>query len=254
MEFQDKVILITGASSGIGATTAIYFSRQSAKLALVGRKENKLKSISLYCQKAAGIEPLIIVADVTEDLDVERIVKETIDHYGRMDVLINNVGIIAMGGLKNSTMEDYDKVMSTNMRSVYYLTMLSTPHLIESKGCVVNVSSIASSMPSTMAIAYNVSKAAIDHFTKCAALELGPDGVRVNSVNPGFVKTNLLKNLGLSEDQLDLLSKNMVGRCPLKKTIEAEEVANLISFLASDKAKSITGCNYAIDAGRLLSS
>ncbi|XP_068619708.1 uncharacterized oxidoreductase TM_0325-like [Battus philenor] len=254
MEFQDKVIIITGASSGIGAATAIYLSKQSAKLALVGRKANNLKAISLYCQKYKGIQPLIIEADVTEDSDVERIVKETIDHFGRLDVLINNAGIIVMGGLKNSNMEAYDKVMSTNMRAVYHLTMVATPHLVESKGCIVNVSSVASTIPSSVATAYHISKAALDHFTKCAALELAPDGVRVNSVNPGFVKTNLFKNVGLTEDQLSLLAQNMMGKNPMKKVIEGEEVAVLIAFLASDKAKSITGSNYTIDAGRLLNS
>ncbi|XP_014366894.2 uncharacterized oxidoreductase TM_0325 [Papilio machaon] len=254
MEFQDKVVLITGASSGIGAATAIYFSKQSAKLALVGRKENNLKAIGVYCLKAKGIRPLTITADLTVEADVERIVKETIDHFGRLDVLINNAGIVLMGGLKNSKMEIYDKVMATNMRSVYHLTMVATPHLIESKGCVVNVSSVSSSMPSAMSTAYNISKAALDHFTKCAALELAPDGVRVNSVNPGFVKTNLYKNVGLNEDQLNLVAQNMVGKNPMKKAIEGEEVSVLIAFLASDKAKSITGCNYTIDAGRLLNS
>lgn len=254
MEFQDKVVIITGASSGIGAATAIYLSKQSAKMALVGRKANNLKAIAMYCEKAKGIQPLTIVADLTEDSDVERVVKETIDHFGRLDILVNNAGIVVMGGLKNSNMETYDKVMATNMRSVYHLTMVATPHLIESKGCIVNVSSIASHMPSTTATAYHISKAAIDHFTKCAALELAPDGVRVNSVNPGFVKTNLLKNVGLNQDQLDLLSQNMVGRTPMKKIIESEDIAALIAFLASDKAKSITGCNYTIDAGRLLNS
>lgn len=252
MDFNDKVVLITGASSGIGAATAIYFSKQLAKLVLVGRNENNLKRIGMYCEKSNGIKPLCITADVTEDLDVERVIKETVDNYGKLDVLINNAGIIGMGGLKNSNMEIYDKVMSTNMRSVYHLTMLATPHLVESKGCIVNVSCIASTKPSTMALAYNISKAALDHFTKCVALELASDGVRVNSINPGFVKTNLLKGIGLTEDQLELFVKNVVGNMPLKKPVEGDEVASLIAFLASDKAKSITGSNYTIDGGILL--
>lgn len=252
MDFNNKVILITGASSGIGAATAIYLSKLSAKLVLVGRKEANLNRIALYCEKSKGIKPLAILADVTDDVDAERIINETLEHFGNLDVLINNAGIIGMGGIKNSTMEIYDKVMSTNMRAVYQLSMLATPHLIKTKGCIVNISCISSTKPSTMALAYNISKAALDHFTKCVALELAADGVRVNSVNPGFVKTNLLKSIGLTDDQLELFVKNVVGNMPLKKQVEGDEIASLIAYLASDKANSITGSSYVLDGGSLL--
>ncbi|XP_045779222.1 3-oxoacyl-[acyl-carrier-protein] reductase FabG-like [Maniola jurtina] len=253
MDFNDKVVLITGASSGIGAATAIHFSKLSASLALVGRKENNLKRIALYCEKAKGIKPLIIVADVTDDSSLGRIVNETIDHFTKIDVLINNAGIIAVGGLKSSDIDTYDKIMAVNMRAVFQLTKLFTPHLIDSKGCIVNVSSILSTKVSTQSLAYSLSKAALDQFTRCVALELAPDGVRVNSVNPSYVKTNLLKDIGLTEDQLDMYTQNCISKTPLKKLVEGDEVASFIAFLASDKAKSITGTCAAIDAGKSLS-
>ncbi|XP_041982610.1 3-oxoacyl-[acyl-carrier-protein] reductase FabG-like [Aricia agestis] len=252
MDFSEKVVLITGAGSGIGAATAIHFSKLSAKLVLVDKKGDNLKRIALYCERAKSIKPLTIVADLTEDLDVERIVKETIEQTDKLDVLVNNAGIIAMGGIKKTDMESFDKVISTNVRSVYHLTMLCVPHLVNSKGCVINVSSISSSKPNTMSLAYNMSKAALDQFTKCTALELAADGVRVNSVNVGFVKTNLFKDTGLTEDQLDMFCKNNACGTPLKRIVEGEEVANLISFLASDIAKSITGSCYVIDGGKSL--
>ncbi|XP_052744285.1 3-oxoacyl-[acyl-carrier-protein] reductase FabG-like [Bicyclus anynana] len=253
MDFNDKVVLITGASSGMGAATAIHFSKLSASLALVGRKENNLKRIALYCEKAKGIKPLSIVADVTDDTALERIVQETIDYFGKIDVLINNAGMIAMGGLKTSDVDTYDKIMAVNMRAVFQLTKLFTPHLIESKGCIVNVSSILGSKVTTQCLSYSLSKAALDQFTKCVALELAADGVRVNSVNPSYVKTNLLKDIGLTEDQLELYTQNFVSKTPLKRLVEGDEVASLISFLASDRAKSITGTCNAIDAGKSLS-
>lgn len=252
MDFSEKVVLITGASSGIGAATAIYLSKLSAKLALVGRNEKNLKRIALYCEKWKGIKPLAITADITNDVDAERVINETTEYFGKLDVLLNNAGIIAMGGIKNSTMDSYDKVMATNMRSVYQLTMLAVPHLIKTKGCIVNTSCISSTKTSTMALAYNTSKAALDQFTKCVALELAADGVRVNSVNPGFVKTNLLKDIGLNEEQLVHFAQNVVGNMPLKKPVEGDDVAALIAFLASDTAKSITGTHYVIDGGSLL--
>lgn len=252
MDFNDKIVLITGASSGIGAATAIHFSKLSAKLVLVGRTEKNLKRIALYCEKARGIAAVSIVADVTVESDVERIIKGTIENHGKLDVLINNAGVVGMGGIKNSTMETYDKVMATNMRAVYHLTQLAVPHLAQSKGCIINTSCISGTKPSTMALAYNLSKAALDHFTKCIALELAPDGVRVNSINPGFVKTNLLKNIGLSDDQLEMFVKNVISNMPLMKPVESDEVACLIGYLASDKAKGITGSNFVIDGGSLL--
>lgn len=252
-DLNDKVFLITGASSGIGAGISIYLSKHTtAKLALVGRKEKNLKRISLYCEKSRGLTPLAIIADITEDSEAERVVNEAVEHFGKIDVLVNNAGVIGMGGIKNSEMEIYDKVMNTNMRSVYLLTKLTTPHLIQTKGAIINISCIAGSKPSTMALAYNVSKAALDHFTKCVALELAPDGVRVNSVSPGFVNSNLLKDIGLSTDQLEIFVKNVVGNMPLKKAVENGEIAALIAFLASDNAKSITGSNYVIDGGSTL--
>lgn len=255
MEFTDKVVLITGASSGIGASTAIYFSKQSAKLALIGRNEANLKRIALYCEKANGNKPLTITADITEEHEAERIIEETVEHFGKLDVLVNNAGISGKDGIKNDikqNLEIFDKIMATNLRAVYHLTMLATPHLVKTKGCIVNVSCIASTKPSHMSLAYDASKAALDYFTKCVALELAPDGVRVNSVNPGFVKTNLLKDVQLSEDQLDMVVKNMQSSIPLKKAVQGDDVAALIAFLASDKSKSITGTNYIVDGGRLL--
>lgn len=252
MDLNDKVVVITGASSGIGAATAIHLSKLSAKLVLVARNQNNLRRIALYCEKAKGVTPIMIAADITEELDSERVIKETIEQCGKLDVLINNAAVIAMGGIKNSSMESYDTVMNTNLRAVYHLTMLAVPHLIQTKGCITNVSCIAGAKPNTSTLAYNISKAALDHFTKCTALELAPDGVRVNSISPGFVKTNLLKNIGLSEDQLEMFVKNVVGNMPLKKQVDSDEVAGLIAFLASDRAKSITGTNYVIDGGSLL--
>lgn len=252
-DLKDKVFLITGASSGIGAGIAIYLSKKTtAKLALIGRQEKNLKRISLYCEKSSGITPLAIIADITEDSETERVVNEAVEHFGKIDVLVNNAGVIGMGGIKNSEMETYDKVMNTNMRSVYHLTKLATPHLIETKGAIINISCIAGNKPSTMALAYNISKAALEHFTKCVALELAPDGVRVNSISPGFVNSNLLKDIGLSTDQLEMFVKNVVGNIPLKKAVESGEIAALVAFLSSDSAKSITGSNYVIDGGSML--
>ncbi|XP_022114012.2 uncharacterized oxidoreductase TM_0325-like [Pieris rapae] len=250
MDFTDKVVLITGASSGIGAATAVYLAKLSAKLALVGRNEKNLLETVAMCEKEKGLKPLAIVADITKEADVERIIKETVDHFKQLDVLVNNSGISKTGGIKSATLETYDIVMNTNVRGTFYLTSLAVPHLIKTKGNIVTVSSISSSQPIPNMTVYTMSKAALDHFTRNLAVELGPDGVRANCVNPGLVATNIVKRMGYNDDQCNALFERMVKETPLGRLTEPIDVAALISFLASDLAKSITGSTHSIDAGR----
>ncbi|CAF4841344.1 unnamed protein product [Pieris macdunnoughi] len=252
MDFTDKVVLITGACSGIGAATALYLAKLSAKLALVGQNEKNLLETVAMCEKEKGFKPLAIVADITKEADVERLIKETLDHFKQLDVLVNNCGISKSGGIKTTTLEAYDIVMNTNVRGTFYLTSLAVPHLIKTKGNIVTVSSVSSSKSVPNITVYTMSKAALDQFTRNLAVELGPDGVRANCVNPGLVATNLLTRMGFNDDQYNAYFEQMVKDTPLGRLTEPNDVAALISFLASDLAKNITGATHSIDAGRYL--
>lgn len=252
MEFTDKIVLITGASAGLGAATAIYLSKQSAKLVLVGCNGKNLKIIALRCEKSKGIKPLSIGADVTEQTDAERIISETIEKFGKLDVLINHPEVPEMSGIKKSTMETDDKIMSKNIKAMCQLSMLALPHLTTSKGCILNVFYTSTTKPSTIISAYNDLKAALGRLAKCISLELSPEGIRVNSTNPGFMKSNLLKNIGITEEQLQLNVNNVGGNKPLKKPVEGDELAALIAYLARNKEKSFTGSNLITDGGSSL--
>lgn len=196
MSFAGKVVLITGASSGIGAATASHLAKLGASLSLSGRNEANLKQVA----KDAGAKDCFTVSgDVTNEADTKRILNETIKHYGKLDVLINNAGILESGTIENTSLEQFDRVMNTNIRSIYHLTMLAVPHLIEQKGSIVNVSSVNGIRSFPGVLAYNISKAAVDQFTRCVALELAAKGVRCNSVNPGVTITNLHKRGGMNE-------------------------------------------------------
>ncbi|KAK4309350.1 hypothetical protein Pmani_019011 [Petrolisthes manimaculis] len=197
-----KIAIITGASSGIGAATAIKFSQLGATLCITGRNADNLKSVAEKCSNGSGntVPPLIVQGDVTKDSDTHAIVDAAVQRFGRLDILVNNAGILELGGIDNTSMEQYDRLMNTNIRSMYQLTMLATPHLINTKGNIVNVSSVNGIRAFPGVLAYCVSKAAVDQFTKCVALELASKQVRVNSVNPGVVVTELQKRGGLSED------------------------------------------------------
>lgn len=253
MDFKDKVVIITGASSGIGAAAALMFANQSAKLVLVGRNETSLTEVAKKCETANGIKPLIVKAELSVDDDVKNIVSKTIEVFGRIDVLVNNAGVGIRGGIRDG-IELYDRAMATNVRAVYLLISLATPHLVAAKGNIVNVSSVAALKPikDVEFLPYCTSKAALDQITKCVALELAKDGVRVNSVNPGATRTPFAQTAGFTKEQMEELYKMRDQRLPLGKMAESEDIADLILFLASNRAKSITGSIYVIDNGEIL--
>lgn len=184
MDFSGKVVIITGASSGIGAKTAHEFAEHGARVVLVGRKLENLEKVASNCGSS---RVLIVKADVTVEADAKKIIDETVGKFGKIDVLINNAGIIENGTIETTSIEQYDRVMNTNMRSIYYLTMLAVPHLIKTEGNIVNISSVCGVRSFPGVLAYNISKAAVEQFTKCVALELAPKKIRCNSVAPGKI-------------------------------------------------------------------
>lgn len=250
MSLLNKVALVTGACSGIGAAIAQKFISEGAKVAIVGLNKSKLKNVFAKCEEL-GQEPLTIVGDLTNDDYVKKVVDDTLHKYGQLDVLVNNAGI---GGATNILAPDalkiYDSVMSVNIRSMVSLTHLAVPHLIKTQGNIINISSVAGVRPYLgTGFAYNTSKAAVNHFTASIAAELGSNGVRVNNINPGPVYTDLLKNSGMNEDDENQLWNMMKESTALSKISDPEEVAELVLFLASDKARSITGSSFLIDNG-----
>uniref|UniRef100_A0A8C8G5R2 Uncharacterized protein n=1 Tax=Oncorhynchus tshawytscha TaxID=74940 RepID=A0A8C8G5R2_ONCTS len=198
---KDKVTLITGASSGIGAGTSIMFAKLGALLALNGRDVENLTNIAKQCTDLGAAEPLLVPGDLTNEDTVKKTVELTIAHFGRLDVLINSAGILAMGSIETGDLAQYDKVMNVNVRSVYHLTQLCVPHLIRTKGSIVNVSSVNGQRSFPGVLAYCMSKSAIDQFTRCIALELASKQVRVNSVCPGVIITDVHRRAGLDEEQ-----------------------------------------------------
>lgn len=183
MTFDGKVVIVTGASSGIGAQAARDFSMLGASLVLVGRNVENLQKVAGECHNPDNI--LTVQADVTNPDDGKKIIDEALKKFSQIDVLVNNAGVLETGTIENTSLEQYDRVMNTNMRSIYNLTMLAVPHLIKTEGSIVNVSSVNGIRSFPGVLAYNISKAAVDQFTRCVALELAPKKVRVNSVNPG---------------------------------------------------------------------
>ncbi|VEN36255.1 unnamed protein product [Callosobruchus maculatus] len=243
--FKGKVVLITGGSSGIGAETAIEFSSLGADVVITGRNAESLEQVADKCLK----KPLIIQGDVTKEKDVEDLMSKVIQTYGKLDVLVNNAGIIGTGGIESTSLAQFDNMFQVNVRSLYHLTMLATPYLIKTKGNIINVSSRAGLRAANNVLAYCMSKSAVDQFTRCCALDLAAKGVRVNSVNPGVIVTELHKRGGMSEEEYAKFLERCKQTHPLGRPGQTTEVAKAIVFLASDGASFITGVNLPIDGG-----
>ncbi|RCK75222.1 MAG: 3-oxoacyl-[acyl-carrier protein] reductase [Ignavibacteriae bacterium] len=246
-EFLNKTFIITGASSGIGKATVELALQRGANVAATGRNIEELKKLH---QKYNNKNLEIIAANITIEADRKTIVEKCINKFGEIDVLVNAAGIIGSGSIENTTLEQWDYMMDVNLRSTFRLIQIALPYLIKRKGNIVNVSSITGIRAFPNVLAYCVSKAGIDQLTHCAALELAPKGVRINSVNPGVVVTNLHKASGMSEETYNAFLEHSKTTHPLGRVGTAEEVAELILFLASEKAAWITGVSYSIDGGR----
>ena len=248
-EFRNRVVLITGATSGIGQATALRFAEAGAMVAAIGRKEDALLDTAKKIEELGG-RAVPLKADLAIDTEAARVVGETVRHYGAIDVLVNAAGHISSGTIEDTTPAAWDAMLDINLRAVFRLIQEALANIIERRGNIVNVSSVTGLRAFPGVLAYCVSKAALDQLTRCAALELASKGVRVNAVNPGVVVTEIHKRGGMGEDQYAQFLERSKQTHPLGRVGQATEVAELIYFLASDRAAWITGATYSIDGGR----
>ena len=246
--FAGKSVLVTGATSGIGYAVARAFRGNQARVTAIGRNEVALDE--LY--GADGNEVLRIRADVTDNYAMGRVVEDVLRQFGRLDVLVNAAGHISSGTIETTALSAWDAMMNVNLRAPFQLMQLCTPHLIATKGNVVNISSVTGLRSFPGVLAYCVSKSGLDQLTRCAALELATKGVRVNAVNPGVVVTEIHKRGGMNEEAYASFLEHSRTTHPLGRVGKPSEIADLVMFLASEKASWITGATYSIDGGRAL--
>lgn len=249
--FAGKVVLVTGATSGIGHAVAVRFGQAAARVVALGRDQSALEAVKFELDQA-GADALAIAADVTDEVQVRGALDQAIEKFGDLNVLVNAAGHISSGTVENTSLTAWDAMMNVNLRAVFQLMQIAAPHLIKTKGNVVNVSSVTGLRSFPGVLAYCVSKAGVDQLTRCAALELAPKGVRVNAVNPGVVVTEIHKRGGMSKEDYDRFLEHSKTTHPLGRVGDPKEIAELVLYLASDKASWITGGTYSIDGGRAL--
>jgi NAD(P)-dependent dehydrogenase (short-subunit alcohol dehydrogenase family) len=246
-----RVIMVTGATSGIGRAVAKRFAQSSSRIICVGRDRSALDDVENEI-KTVGSDALPVRVDITVDDDVTRAVDEAVSKTGRLDVLVNAAGHISTGTIEDTSLTSWDAMMNVNLRSVFRLMQLAAPHLARTQGNIVNVSSVTGLRSFPGVLAYCVSKAGLDQLTRCAALELAPKGVRVNAVNPGVVITEIHKRGGMGEADYEKFLERSKTTHPLGRVGQPSEIAELVFYLASESASWITGATYQIDGGRAL--
>lgn len=246
-EFQDNVMLITGAASGIGAATAIAFARKGAILSLADLNNDGLEQTIHKCQKVVKhLKVSKTIGDLGESSVRTKFVEDSIAAFGKIHVLVNCAGICLKDNIKNYSMEVFDKSLNINTKAPYHLSGLCAPHIMKTKGSIINIASVAPNIVVCNELSYSMSKIAVKHLTKHMAAELGPHGVRVNAISPGVVLTNLHgkpRDVEIAEHSM----KHLNNRCQ-----EPEEIAELILFLASNKAAAMIGCNVVFDSGLVI--
>lgn len=250
--FAGSVALVTGASSGIGRACARALAAEGARVALAGRRRERLDEVASDVARDGG-EALVLTGDVRDEAVGAEWVRRTVERFGVLDGLVNAAGVLAPGTAFGTEPAEWDRVMDSNVRSIVLLVRAASEALIAARGTIVNISSVGGLRPYPNLTAYCVSKAALDMYTRCAALDFAPHGVRVNAVNPGVVVTELHTVTGAVADYPAFLERGKSTH-PLGRVGQPEEVAAAVLYLMSAEAGWVTGITFSIDGGRALAS
>ena len=243
MRLENKVAIISGGSRGMGAFEAALFVQEGAKVIIGDVRDEEGRDLA----KHIGSNAVYMHLDVTLERDWAAVVKEAIDRYGKLDILVNNAGVSARGTIEETSVDDWDRVMGINSKGVFLGTRAAIPDMRKSGGgSIINISSqlglvgMAESSPQ-----YQSSKGAVRIFTKSAAIQYAPEGIRVNSVHPGPIVTPMTE----ARRSDSVVQQVMVSRIPLGRYGESKDVAYGVLYLASDEASFVTGSELVIDGG-----
>lgn len=243
-KFDKKVVLITGGGTGIGKATASNFIAQGATVVITGRRQQVLEQTA----QELGAQCHTIAGDVSKNGEPNRIIEQVIGQFGQLDVLVNNAGTGSMGPLSHTTDEMIENIYRTNVFAPLALIREASLHLAETKGTVINISSVAASGMMPAVVAYASSKAAVEHATRLLAVELGPIGIRVNAVASGLTDTDITDEVKANEQLLGMI----IAQTPMGRLGEPKDIANTVMLLADSRAGWVTGQCVQAGGGYLL--
>ena len=249
MRFQSAVVVVTGAAVGIGQAALMAFAREGARVVLVDRDRERGQALVNDLQRD-GYEALAVGADVSNENDVQAMIRQVVDRWDRLDVLVNNAGVYMQGDVTQTSLDDWERILRINVTGAFLCSKYAAPVMIAQKrGVIVNVASEAGLVGIQGQVAYNVSKGAMIALTRSCAVDLAGHGIRVNSVCPGTTATPLVEAAVNRADDPAAARRHLEQIRPANRLGTPEEIASAILYLASDEAAYATGAILSIDGG-----
>ena len=242
-KLDGQVAVVTGGSLGIGKSIAVLYAQEGADVVIISRKEEALKEVcKLNPQKIT-----YVAGDITQTESIKKLVEYVKNKFGKLDILVNNAGWCPVQPLKEIKIEDYDKAFNLDVRALVNVTIEFLPLILKAKGNIINLSTVGATHRGPNLSMYLGAKAAVENFTRCWALELAKDGVRVNSIAPGAIETNIWNVTDLSPEDAKKHKESMEKMIPCGRFGQPEEVAKVALFLASKDASYVSGSIYNVD-------
>ena len=245
---NDKVAIVTGAGSGIGRACALALAREGAKVALIGRRKDRLKDVAREIVDSA----FVLAADISKTVEIDRVVEQTVGRFGGLDVLLNSAGVLHVGTVEHITEEEWDETFNINVRGLWLLSRAALPHMRKARGgSIINIASVLGINGARNRASYAASKGAVVLLTKCMAIDHGHENIRVNAICPSFVETDLTAAIISQAPNPETVRRERVGVHPIGRLGRPEDIAGLAVYLASDESSWVTGGVFPVDGGYL---